>query len=262
MGEAQGKLDGKVAIITGAGRGVGQGIAFAFAKAGARVVLTGRTAETLDAVAAEIRRLGREALPVVCDVGVEAQVKSMVDRAAKAFGPIDILVNNAQGMGAVGSRIVTAENIPLEEFPEDVWDGIFQTGVKATFYCCKAVFPYMKGRGGKIINFASWFGLMGHAGTAAYNANKEAIRALTRTAAREWGQYKINVNVVCPAVATAERMRERAAEYEARARSIPLRRFGDAEMDIGRVVVFLASDDSGYVTGQTMLVDGGTGMWA
>lgn len=170
------KLEGKVAIVTGAGQGIGKGIALAFAKEGAKVVVCARTAETINAVANEIRHLGGEALAVVCNVGNEEQVKSMVDQTVKKFGAIDILVNNAQSI---------SRRVPLELKEERYWDRTFQTGVKATYYCCKAVFPYMKDRGGKIINFGSSAALRGDEGLADYSANKAAIQSLTRTIARE-----------------------------------------------------------------------------
>ena len=152
----------------------------------------------------------------------------------------------------------------MQEFPEEWWNITFQTGIKATWYCCKAVFPYMKERGGKIINFASLMGIMGWKGSVDYNANKEAIRGFTRTAAREWGKYRINVNVICPSALTpamkawAERFPEMLQKS---LEEIPLRRVGDPEKDIGRVAVFLASEDSDFITGHTFMVDGGAHMF-
>src|SRR4030042_441523 len=167
-----GRLEGKVAIVTGAGQGVGKGIALAFAKEGAKVVIAEINPETAKATADEIKQLGAEALAVVCDVGDEKQVKKLVSKAVKRFGTIDILINNAQSWTGRSAYHIGS---PIESLPEEWWDMAFQSGVKATWYCCKAVFPYMKDRGGKVINFASYMGVVGLEGAADYNANQGAI---------------------------------------------------------------------------------------
>jgi NAD(P)-dependent dehydrogenase (short-subunit alcohol dehydrogenase family) len=250
-----GKLEGKVAIVTGAGRGIGKGIALAFAKEGAKLVIAEMNGKTCKEVAEEIRQLGNEALGVVCNVGDAEQVKRMVDEAVTNFGSVDILVNNAQGF---------VQRVPVEEVEDEHWDKCLQEGVKATWYCCKAVFPHMKDRGGKIINIGSAAGLMGMEGMAVYGATKEAIRAFSRTAAREWGKYKINVNVIMPHALTPASIgfQQRYPEqYQKELEENPLRRWGgDPEKDIGRVAVFLASEDSDYMTGQSLFVDGGSTM--
>lgn len=259
-----GRLEGKVAIVTGAGQGVGKGIALAFAKEGARVVIAEINPETAQAAADEIKQLGKYALVVVCDVGSEDQVNAMVDKAVAEFGPIDILVNNAQSWTG---RSAYHLGSPIESFPEEWWDLAFQSGVKATLYCCKAVFPHMKDRGGKIINFASYMGIIGWEGSADYNANKEAIRGFSRTAAREWGKYKINVNVICPAAITPAMIAfgmaspDKVEEMSKAIEQLPLRRVGEPEKDIGPVAVFLACEDSDFITGQTLMVDGGAHMF-
>ncbi len=192
----------------------------------------------------------------------------MVAQVAKELGPIDILANVAQSFGG---RNITLQSKPIEEMPEEWWDMTFQSGLKGTWYCSKAVLPYMKERGGKIINIASGAGVMGMSGTVDYNCCKEGIRAFTRTAAREWGQYKINVNVICPSAQTrtAAAWQKNPPEItrklsgEAHAGQVignPLGRRGDPEKDIGRVAVFLASADSDFMTGHTLMVDGGMHM--
>jgi len=249
------KLDGKIAIVTGAGQGIGKGIAFALAKEGARVVIAEINKETGEAAAAEIQAMGKEAFAVVCDVGNQEAVKNMVDLAYEQFGPIDILVNNAQGY---------TPRVPVEAVTDEHWDYSFKTGVKAAWYCATAVFPYMKERGGKIINIASGAGVFGLENASVYAATKEAIRGLSKTMAKEWGKYRINVNVICPLAWTpaskifAEMYPE---EYQRSIETVPLGRWGDAEKDIGGVAVFLASDYSDYMTGQTLLVEGGANIF-
>jgi NAD(P)-dependent dehydrogenase (short-subunit alcohol dehydrogenase family) len=254
-GSVLGKLEGKTAIVTGAGQGIGRGIALAFAREGARVVIAEIKPETAEAAAGEIRGLGGEAMPVVCDVGDQEQVVRMVEQAVARFGPVDILVNNAQGY------------VPLrgiEDLEEKHWDKSLRTGLKATWYCCKAVFPHMKGRGGRIINFASAAALVGMEGMATYNATKEAIRGLTRTAAREWGRHNINVNVICPSAMTPQmewRQQHFPEEHEKHMEAVALHRVGDPERDIGSVAIFLACEDSDFITGHTFMVDGGFHMF-
>jgi NAD(P)-dependent dehydrogenase (short-subunit alcohol dehydrogenase family) len=263
MPTPNGKLRGKVAIVTGAGRGIGRAIAVEFAREGAAVVVASRTESTVDAVVAEITALDQpvaEALGVTVDVGDRSAVDHMVAATIERFGRVDVLVNNAQAFGTADRPEGSPGHIPLEDFPEDVWDHTFQTGLKGTLYGMQAVFPHLRERGGKIINFGSGNGIGAMKGTAAYNATKEAVRALTRTAAAEWGKYGICVNVLVPTIATDSAQ----AFFDARpgiegklVAQIPLRRFGDVDRDIGPVAVFLASTDADYVTGQTIHVDGG-----
>jgi 2-hydroxycyclohexanecarboxyl-CoA dehydrogenase len=255
-----GKLDGKVAVVTGAGRGIGRAIALTYAREGAKVVVASRTGSTVDDVTAQITGAGGAALGVTCDVASEAQVRALIDRAAGALGPVDVLVNNAQSFGTPEQPMGSPRYHSLEEFPEDEWDYTFQTGLKATLYGMKAVFPSMKDRGGKIINFGSGNGIANMKGTAAYNATKEAIRSLTRTAAAEWGKYGIMVNVIVPTIVTEaarDFLTSRPGIEEKLTSGIPLRRMGDVDNDIGPVAVFLASADSDFITGQTIHVDGG-----
>jgi NAD(P)-dependent dehydrogenase (short-subunit alcohol dehydrogenase family) len=254
-----GKLEGKVAIVTGAGRGIGRTIAHAYGAEGARVVVASRTAGTVSTVVSEVEATGAQAFGVVVDVGVRAEVDAMIASTVEHFGSVDVLVNNAQSFGTKDHPEGSPGFIRLEEFPEEVWDHTFQTGLKATLYAMQAAFPQMRDRGGKIINLGSGNGIAGVSGSAAYNAEKEAIRALTRTAAGEWGRYSICVNVLVPNMRTESAesfFAARPGVEEKLVKQIPLRRFG-GEDDIGPVAVFLASSDSDYVTGQTIHVDGG-----
>jgi 2-hydroxycyclohexanecarboxyl-CoA dehydrogenase len=254
------KLTGRVAIVTGAGRGIGRAIALAFAAEGAGVVVASRTASTVAAVVDEITTSGGSALGITCDVGDRGQVESMVADTVAHFGRLDIVVNNAQGFGTADHPESSPGYKPLESFPEDEWDHTFQIGLKGTLYVMQAAFPHLRERRGKVINFASGNGIGAMKGTAAYNATKEAIRSLTRTAAAEWGKHEICVNVIVPTIVTdaaRDFMDQRPGIEEKLVAQIPLRRMGDVDADIGPVAVFLASSDSDFVTGQTIHVDGG-----
>ena len=256
-----GKLDGKVAIVTGAGRGIGRAIAIALAREGASVTVASRSSGTVAEVVAEITRAGGTALGVTCDVGHREQIVAMVDETVAHFGAVDILVNNAQGFGTAERPEPSPGFVALEAFPDDVWDFTFQTGLKATLHGMQAVFPHLRARGGgKIINFGSGNGIGAMKGTAAYNATKEAIRSLTRTAAAEWGKHSICVNVIVPTIVTdsaRDFLGQRPGLEDKLVAQIPLRRMGDVDRDIGPVAVFLASSDSDFMTGQTVHVDGG-----
>jgi len=255
-----GRLDGKVAIVTGAGRGIGRAIALDYAREGAAVAVASRSTSTVDTVTGEIVTNGGTAIGITVDVGERAQVDAMVAETVARLGQLDILVNNAQGFGTKEHPEGSTGYHALETFPEDVWDHTIQTGLTATLYAMQAAFPHLRERGGKIINFGSGNGITGMKGSAAYNAGKEAIRALTRTAANEWGKYGICVNVIVPTMLTdsADAFFEaRPGVREKLEAGIPLRRFGDPDRDIGPVAVFLASSDSDYMTAQTFHVDGG-----
>ena len=238
-----GKLEGKVAIVTGGGQGTGRGMAIALAKEGAKVVIAEINPKTGKAVAEEIRQLGGRAIAVQCDIGVEEQVRKMVDVAVREFGTIDVLINNAQTL--------FTDYAPIEEFPEERWDRTYQTGIKATWYCCKAVFPYMKERGGKIINFGSGWGISGAPGWSDYAGCKEAIRGFTKTAAKEWAKYNIKVNVICPGIDSPSFRAFAAKNPQMVEASFKL---GDPEQDAGGAAVFLASADSDPITGHTFHV--------
>lgn len=245
------KLDGRVAIVTGGGQGIGQGIAKTLATEGARVLITGRTQETLEASAAAISAAGGEAAWITGTAGVRADAEAAVARAIELYGRLDILVNNAQT-----SRPGTS----FEDHDDELFALTLGSGLYGSFQHMQAALPHLKARGGSIINFGSREGIAGGQGFTAYAATKEAIRGMSRSAARELGQFGIRVNVICPAalspkaVEYLENHPNEAAMYR---REIALGRFGDCDTDIGLAVLFLASDDSRYVTGQTLNVDGG-----
>ena len=255
-----GNLNGKVAIITGAGRGIGRGIALRYGEEGAKVAVASRTRSSVDAVVQEIKGRGGAAIGITCDVGDQDQIKSMVRLTIEAFGAVDILANVAQGFGTerepAGSPVIT----PLEDYRDAEWEYTFRTGATATLWAMKAVFPHMKGRGGRIINFGSKWGIEGYAGSAAYNATKEAIRALTRTAAREWGKYNIRVNCINPVIVTDAAIstaKERPDLMEYLVKMTPAGRLGEPYRDAGGLALFLASEDSDFLTGHTFPLDGG-----
>jgi 2-hydroxycyclohexanecarboxyl-CoA dehydrogenase len=259
-----GDISGKVAVVTGAGRGIGRGIAITYARAGAKVVVASRSGSTVEKVVSEIKSEGGTALGVVCDVGQREQVFEMVDKAARHFGPPDILVNNAQSFGSPNKPSSIWVQQPLETFDEEDWELTYRTGLLATLWGMKAVFPHMRDRGGKIINLCSPAGQVGMAFSAAYNATKEGVRALTRTGAREWGKYRINVNVISPSVRTdsLERYEKEDPEFiRASLQNVPLGRFGDPIKDAGPLAVFLGSSDSDFITGMTFMLDGGLFMF-
>jgi NAD(P)-dependent dehydrogenase (short-subunit alcohol dehydrogenase family) len=253
-----GRLDGKTAIVTGAGRGIGRAIALRFAAEGARVVVASRTEARIHDVVREIQAAGGEALGVGCDVCHEDQIQTMMSRTVAHYGAIDVLVNNAHGFGMAGKPALYPTNTPLEAITDAEWELQLRVGLMGTLWCMRSAFPYMKTSGGKIINFGSLAGQRGQAGTAPYNVSKEAIRALSRTAAREWARYRINVNVINPAAQTdALTASQNANPVRESARHTPLGRMGDPLADIAPVALFLASSDSDFVTGMTLMADGG-----
>lgn len=245
-----GRLDGTVAIVTGAGQGIGRGTAIALAKEGARVAVVGRTEHKVVQVAEEIAALGGVAEPLVCDVGHRDQVDAMVEATVERLGTVRALVNNAQDFVFK----------PLEEITEADLEITLSSGLMGSFNCMQACLPHLKVGGGSVVNMATSAGLTGEKTFGAYAMAKEAVRALTKVAATEWGPYGITVNAVCPsAISPAfEAFAEREPEVAARmAADRPLGRMGDAELDIGRAVVSLVSDDMRYLTGGTLMLTGG-----
>ena len=253
QGRVDGSVDGRVIVVTGASRGIGRGVARHLAASGATLVVTGRKPERLDALSAELRELGAPHLARVVNVADRDGTVALVEEAAGRFGRIDGLVANAQTFRPV---------MALEAVTPADMDLLLDTGPKGTLWAMQAVFPYMRAQGwGRIVTMGSTAGLTGASGYGPYGASKEAIRSLTRTAAREWGRHGITVNCVC-AVSIAHRLPpgddpDRAAAFEAVFKDQPIARDGDAEADIAPVMTFLLSDACRYVTGQTVMVDGG-----
>jgi NAD(P)-dependent dehydrogenase (short-subunit alcohol dehydrogenase family) len=247
-----GRLAERVAIVTGAGRGIGRGIARRFAREGARVLIAEWDAATGARTAGELAALGGEGRFLRTDVGERAQVDAAVADALGAWGRVDVLVNNAWAGPPMG-RVEWKTSEEMEQ--------ALRVGFLSNFWSMQAVFPHMKKQGGgRIINICSLNGVNAHMYTVHYNAAKEAVRALTRTAAREWAPWNVLCNIICPAAAT-EAYRAVMDANPALEKQLlalhPMHRMGDPEEDIGGVALFLASDDSRYVTGNTLFVDGG-----
>lgn len=243
-------LTDRVAIVTGSGRGIGKGIALGFAQAGAHVSGCARTVEEIEATADEIRALGRRSLAIRTDVRESEQVDEMVRKTVEEFGRIDILVNNAGGLFVVA----------VLDMSERAWDAIIRENLKSVFLCSKAVAKVMvEQRKGSIVNLASMAGRTGSPGMAHYGAAKAGIINLTQSLAAEWAPYKIRVNAIAPGpvwtpgAATVWPTPELQAQVVSR---ILLGRFGQPE-DIAAVAIYLASDASDWVTGQTFDVNGG-----
>jgi NAD(P)-dependent dehydrogenase (short-subunit alcohol dehydrogenase family) len=249
-----GRLQDKVAVITGAGDGIGLGIARRFAAEGARIVVAERNPRTGEAAAAVLAsEFGVDARFVPTDVGVKEQAIGAVDAAVAAWGTVDVLVNNAWGGGTI-DRVERKTD-------EDLAHG-FSIGFFGPFWAMQAAFPHMKAQGwGRIVNVCSLNGVNAHMGSLEYNAGKEALRTLTRTAAREWAPTGVTVNAICPAAksATFHKVMAEHPELVASADAAnPMGRIGDPEQDIAPVVLFLASEDCRYLTGNTLFVDGGS----
>jgi NAD(P)-dependent dehydrogenase (short-subunit alcohol dehydrogenase family) len=244
------KLEGKIALITGAGQGVGQGIAFALAAEGAKIAVTGRTLEKCESTREEIERRGGEAIAIQCNVKNLQSLENCVKQTITTFGGLNILINNAQEV----------PNGALLDVTDDAFEAGWESGPLATFRLMKLCHPHLKGDG-SIINLASsvtkrW----DMSGYGAYAAAKDAIRSLTRAAACEWGVDNIRTNVILPHAKSPglewwiNKNPEEAAEFLS---SIPMRRVGECEEDIGRFVAMLCTDDARYANGQSIALDGG-----
>ncbi len=262
-----GFLTGKTAIITGAGRAVlsdgrcgsiGYGIATAYAKEGCNLVITGRNVKKLEDAKAELEeKYGIKVLILQADVNAgadnEAVVANVVKQTVDTFGGIDVLINNAQA---------SASGVSLVDHTTDQFNLAMYSGLYAAFYYMKACYPYLKESKGTVINFASGAGLFGNKGQCAYAAAKEGIRGLTRVAATEWGPDGINVNIVCPLAWTSQLEQFQNAypdAFKANVHMPPAGHYGDAELEIGRVCVQLASPDFKYMSGETLTLEGGMG---
>jgi len=246
------KLKGKVAIVTGAGRGIGRAISLEYAREGADVVVSDIDLQAATDAAKEVRSLGREELAVKVDVSDSTEVREMAENVLNRFGKIDILVNNAGFFKRTS---------PIVDLSEEEWDKAMDVNLKGTFLCTKYVGKQMtKQREGLIINIASISGLMPFVHWGPYSPSKAGVISLTQLAALELAEYNIRVNAICPGpirtpltdiVYADKKLRE------ARIKSIPLNRFGEAE-EVAKVAVFLACEDSSYMTGHAIVVDGGS----
>lgn len=247
-----GRLDGRVAIVTGAGFGIGRGIARRFAREGAAVTVAEVNIPAGERTAAEVGELGGRGLFVPTDVTARAQIAAAVAATVDTFGRLDVVVNNAWGGGTI-KRLEHKSD-------DDMLHGV-RLGYLATFWMLQAAFPHLKRQGGSIVTLCSLNGVNAHMYSAEYNGAKEAARALTRTAAREWARHGIRANVICPAAATEayEAFRQMAPDNAAALlKQNPMGRMGDPENDIGSIALFLASDDARYLTGNTLFADGGS----
>jgi len=241
-------LSEKVAIVTGASRGIGRCIALALAAQGAKVVASARNAEALDNLVEEIKGQGGEATAVVGDVAVDTDAAGLIDQAVARYGQVDILVNNAG---------ITRDGLLLRMKNED-WDAVLDTNLKGAFLCIRAAAKIMsKQRSGRIINISSVVGEMGNAGQANYCASKAGLLGLTKSVARELARRNVTVNAITPGFIVTDMtddMTDKARE--AMTEQIPLGRLGEVD-DIANAVIFLASDQSCYITGQVLGVNGG-----
>lgn len=239
---------GKVAVITGASRGIGKSIAFALAAKGATIVAMDMDQSATDATVAELQATGAKALAVVGNVTVTADVERMIDAAVEAFGRVDVLVNNAG---------ITRDGL-IMRMKDEEWDAVLNVNLKGAFVCTRTAFKVMsKQRYGRIINIASIVGQMGNAGQANYCASKAGLIGLTKSNAREMAKRNITVNAVAPGfIATAMTDALSDKVRGELAAQIPLERLGSAD-DIANAVVFLASEASGYITGHVLAVNGG-----
>ena len=242
------EMQTRIAMVTGASRGIGRACALELARAGRKVALGARQMDKLEEVAAEIRAAGGEAFPVALDLASHDSIKAAFARVAKEFGRIDILVNNAG---------ITRDGLALR-MKRDDWESVIATNLSGAFYCIQQVMsPMLKERWGRIINIVSLVGQSGNPGQVNYVASKAGLIGVTKSLAQELGSRTITVNAVAPGFIETDMTAALKDEWKEKLRlQIPLGRFGKAE-DVATAVRFLASDDAGYITGHTIDVNGG-----
>jgi len=250
-------LEGKVAIVTGGSRGIGEAIAIEYAKAGADVAVTSRKLPELERVAGEIRKLGRKALAIETHVGRLDQIQNLIAKVMAEFGKIDILVNNAG----------TSQAMPALEYTERAWDAVMNLNIKGLFFLSQGVAKIMKEKGGgSIINIASVSGIKAEVPVIAYSVSKAGVIMATKSMAVEWGQYHIRVNAIAPGpietrlydshfINMTEEQIKKA--HEVVGNRLPVKHLGQP-YEIADAAVYLASDASSFMTGHTMVIDGGT----
>ncbi len=243
------RLQNKVVLITGGAGGIGRGMALAMAKEGAKIVIVDVNTETGEQTERELNDI-TEARFIQADLLDRASLPTLITKTVETFGKLDVLVNNAHASTQQKLIDTTEQHLDLS----------FGTGFYPTFILMKEAYPHLKETEGTVINFASGAGIAGNIMQGAYAAAKEAIRGISRVAANEWGPDNINVNLISPIANSPGVQQWKQAQpeaYETMIEKIPLRRLGELEEDIGRVAVFLASEDARYITGQTLMVDGG-----
>jgi 2-hydroxycyclohexanecarboxyl-CoA dehydrogenase len=249
----EGRLHDRVAVVTGAGQGLGRAIAQVLCDAGASVALLGRTKSKVVDAADELRARGGQVIALRCDVAQRTDTEAAVKATLEAFGKLDVLINNAQG-GRLG------ETIPTEEMTDADALDFLTTGPLGSLHMMQAAFPALCESRGAVLNFGSAIGVRGTPQMVGYAMAKEAIGALTKVTANEWGRHGIRVNQVCPAgLSPSAEVFQKAdpKRWQKILRAIPLQRLGDPYDDIGRAVLALVSDDMAYLTGATLMLDGG-----